>query len=194
MSEASERLRQARKDAGFRSARAAALKFGWKPSTYASHENGQTPEIPHEAARDYARAFKVSPGWLLTGEGSKRRQTGQLIGYVGAGDQIFPFDGELGEETELPPGTPPNLAAVKVRGHSMHPRYKHGEVIFYANETRAPDELIGEECIVRLADGRMLVKTIRKGSRRNRFNLESYNAPLLEDQRIEWAARVRWRG
>lgn len=63
------RLRKAREHAGFRSARAAANKFHWTASTYASHENGQTPEIPHVAARKYARSFKVSSAWLLSGEG-----------------------------------------------------------------------------------------------------------------------------
>jgi hypothetical protein len=64
-----DRLKQAREKAGFPSARAAALKHGWPVSTYASHENGQTPEIPHAAARKYAKAFKVTAAWLTHAEG-----------------------------------------------------------------------------------------------------------------------------
>lgn len=67
-----DRLKDARDKAGFRSARAAALHFHWTPSTYASHENGQTGEIPHAAARKYAKAFRVSAAWLLNGEGDMR--------------------------------------------------------------------------------------------------------------------------
>jgi phage repressor protein C with HTH and peptisase S24 domain len=64
MDESNTRLREARVGAGFKSARAAATRFGWKPSTYASHENGQTP-VPRKTALVYAKAFKVDPGWLL---------------------------------------------------------------------------------------------------------------------------------
>lgn len=56
--------------AGFASARSAALKFHWTPSTYSSHENGQT-DVPPRAAAKYAKAFKVSRAWILTGEGSR---------------------------------------------------------------------------------------------------------------------------
>jgi hypothetical protein len=65
MGETGDRLRTARTAAGFKSARAAALKFGWSPSTYASHENGQTDPVPTDAAFDYGKAFKVSPFWIL---------------------------------------------------------------------------------------------------------------------------------
>jgi phage repressor protein C with HTH and peptisase S24 domain len=64
----SERLKSARISAGFSSARSAAVKFGWTPSTYAAHENGQNDFDPDRAAI-YGKAFKVSPGWLLTGDG-----------------------------------------------------------------------------------------------------------------------------
>lgn len=67
MSETNERLRKAREAAGFPSARAAAKRFHWVESTYSSHENGQT-SVPPRAAAKYAKAFKVSPGWILTGE------------------------------------------------------------------------------------------------------------------------------
>jgi phage repressor protein C with HTH and peptisase S24 domain len=69
MDDTNKRLRQARQKAGHKSARAAALRYNWVPSTYASHENGQTP-LPKEAALVYAKAFKVPPSWLLGIEGS----------------------------------------------------------------------------------------------------------------------------
>ena len=70
-----ERLIAARQAAGFKSARSAALRFGWTLSTYASHENGQTP-LPVRAAHDYAKAFKCSQSWLLTGEGKMNNGNG----------------------------------------------------------------------------------------------------------------------
>lgn len=69
MSPTAERLRQARIAAGFDTARAAARRHGWSVDTYGSHENG-TRGLRNAAALRYARAFKVSAGWLLTGEGA----------------------------------------------------------------------------------------------------------------------------
>lgn len=193
MGEPNRWLIAARRAAGHRSARAAAVRFHWNPSTYASHENGQTP-LPPRAAQKYARAFRTSPAYLLTGEGDRHRAVAQLRGKVGAGAEIIPTDHELGEETDLPPGAPANTTAVVVDGDSMYPRYFSGEKLFYLDEHHAPTDLVGQECVVKLVDGRMLVKILRRGSRRNLFNLESWNAPMLEDQRVEWAAPVRWRG
>lgn len=62
-----ERLRRARLLAGFDTARAAIERFGWKPSTYRAHENGQNKFRASDSAV-YARSYKVSPSWLLFGE------------------------------------------------------------------------------------------------------------------------------
>jgi len=60
----SDRLRQARLDAGYSSAAEAAQAFGWKEAAYRHHENG-TRGYGADAARRYGRAFKVKPAWLL---------------------------------------------------------------------------------------------------------------------------------
>jgi len=52
----------------YRSARQAAVRHNWPPSTYAAHENGQNKFGPEEA-KLYAKAFKAKTAWLLTGEG-----------------------------------------------------------------------------------------------------------------------------
>lgn len=61
------RLQEAREKAGFPSAKAAAKRFGWSPDSYHQHENGQRG-ITRVAAK-YAKAYKVSEAWLLTGDG-----------------------------------------------------------------------------------------------------------------------------
>lgn len=79
MDESNNRLRKARLDAGFKSARGAAILHHWTPSTYASHENGQTP-VPTESAKAYAKAFKVDPAWLLALEGATTSQPSKTEG------------------------------------------------------------------------------------------------------------------
>lgn len=67
----SGRLRWAREEAGYRSAREAARARGWSENTYRSHEDGNRVKrgFKPEDAEKYARAFKVSEHWLMTGKG-----------------------------------------------------------------------------------------------------------------------------
>jgi len=59
-----ERLQQARLNAGYSTASAAAEAFGWAASTYLGHENGSRG-LRTDAAKRYARAFGVSWTWLM---------------------------------------------------------------------------------------------------------------------------------
>lgn len=54
-----ERLRRARKAAGYRSAREAALSNAWKESTYRAHESG-TRTIGLDDATKYAKRFRAA--------------------------------------------------------------------------------------------------------------------------------------
>jgi phage repressor protein C with HTH and peptisase S24 domain len=60
------RLRQARVEAGYSSASAAARAHGWRASTYIAHENGQN-QYDAAQAQEYATAFKTQAEWLLLG-------------------------------------------------------------------------------------------------------------------------------
>lgn len=65
--EPAKRLEEARLARGFRFAKDACTFFNWNYNSYAQHESGQRG-IGRVAAK-YAKAFRVSEAWLLTGEG-----------------------------------------------------------------------------------------------------------------------------
>ncbi|HEU5019656.1 MAG TPA: S24 family peptidase [Pseudolabrys sp.] len=65
--EPAKRLEQARVARGFATAKDAAKYFGWSYATYAQHERGERGLS--RAAGRYAAAYRISEGWLLTGEG-----------------------------------------------------------------------------------------------------------------------------
>ncbi|HEV2557280.1 MAG TPA: S24 family peptidase [Microvirga sp.] len=88
MSEPFERLQEARKRAGFDNPTDAARAFGWNEVTYRSHENGTRGLKPPIAER-YGRAFKINPGWLLTGHGDPGR------GYLSETSEILPSERKL---------------------------------------------------------------------------------------------------
>jgi phage repressor protein C with HTH and peptisase S24 domain len=76
MSDAAKRLIHARELAGYATPVDAARAFGWKEPTYYGHENGSRG-IREATARRYAKAFRVSPAWLLTGEGDPKTGVNQ---------------------------------------------------------------------------------------------------------------------
>lgn len=76
-----ERLRTARIAAGFRSARAAAQALDVAVSTYGAHEKAEQPgarDYGPDEARRYARRFRVTPEFLLTGLGELNAERGHL--------------------------------------------------------------------------------------------------------------------
>jgi len=185
-----DRLRKAREQAGFENAADAARKFGWTESTYRAHENGYR-SIPRAKAPVYARAFRVSPEWLLYGRGTGGKKPVPVVGFVGAGAEVFAIDdGGFLDEIEAPPGIGPNAVAVLVKGDSMYPRYMEGDTLIY--DAHAPLERAdGQECVVALPDGRRFVKVVRVNGQ-GTVTLESFNAPPMRDMPVEWAAPILW--
>jgi hypothetical protein len=194
MNDNNDRLRRARGRAGFSSARSAALRFGWTPSAYASHENGQTP-VPVKDAPKYARAFKVSPAWLLTGEGlQKFRNIIKVMGRVGAGAAITPQKEQVPPEglaeIGLPFAFPENVIAFEVDGASLWSRYDLADIIVCGSGQREPLDPVGEEAAVCTRAGHRYLRRLRRGVRHGLFDLESFNAEAIRGVRIAAAHEV----
>lgn len=119
-----------------------------------------------------------------------------VVGYVGAGTEIFTYDdhekGAGYDYVDLPPGVTNSPVAVKVRGDSMLPVYGEDDVLYYDTQAADPMTLINKRCIVRTADGRTFVKTLKQGTEPGLFTLDSFNASPIENIAIEWVARVIW--
>jgi phage repressor protein C with HTH and peptisase S24 domain len=139
------RLQEARARRGFLSARAAAEFFGWKYDSYIQHENG-TRGIGRVSAK-YAKAFRVSEAWLLTGEG----QPGSdlivpHLTWVSAGAMMTDdvADEAIGtvEVAGLPAG---DWFALTVRGDSMD-RISPPDSVIFVN--RADRSLVANACYV----------------------------------------------
>lgn len=68
--EIGKRLRRARKESGFKSARSFAIEQKIPESTYSQHETGKRSLSPEIVLR-YCEAMNVDPGWLLSGKNAE---------------------------------------------------------------------------------------------------------------------------
>ncbi len=73
----------------------------------------------------------------------------------------------------------------------MLPLYEDGTLLYYS-KVLSPESMINKRCVAKLADERILVKTLRRGSERGLWTLVSLNAPDIEDVVVEWAAPIDW--
>jgi transcriptional regulator with XRE-family HTH domain len=193
-----ERLRWARKAAGYDTAADAARAFGWNEVTYTSHENGIRNPRPPTVQR-YARALNVTFAWLQTGEGIKSAANPiPVVGYIGAGEMIFSVDdhaqGAGLDTAPRPPDVPhDDLVALRIRGDSMRP-LREGWHVYYRRDADGVNEAdcLNHLCVVRVDDGRTLLKELRRGYAPGRYNLHSWaaGADVIEDVVVIWAAPV----
>jgi phage repressor protein C with HTH and peptisase S24 domain len=195
------RLGQARLEAGYRSAREAALENDWPESSYRAHENGSRT-IGRDDAEKYAKRFgNISAQQILFGEQDPdsqppARPTVPIMGFIGAGAEIDPDFEQVPEsglyDVELPFPLPEDLIGFEVRGDSMLPRYNDGDVIVVTREqTRRTESFIGEEAAVRVAKGQRYIKRIAPGPKPRTFNLESFNALTIAGAKIAWVGEIR---
>lgn len=118
-----------------------------------------------------------------------------VVGYIGAGHQVFTLEPEsvgVMDEVEAPPGADGDMAALRVRGNSMFPVYHEGDILFYRVVCNFDESYLNRDCVVKVENGLLLVKRLRRGNSPGRFHLESYNAPALENHLISWACPVLW--
>jgi phage repressor protein C with HTH and peptisase S24 domain len=204
-----ERLRIAR-EKFFKSARVAAKALGMPVSTYGAHERAEDPggrDYGPDEAKRYARRFRVTPEWLLTGrkvgptDGPDGFDTPEeptapkvpVAGYVGAGAEAHFYavaQGDL-DEVDAPEGSTQQTVAVEIRGDSLGTFFDRW-LVFY-DDIRRPvtPDLVGKLCVVELDDGRILIKKLQRSRVHGLFNLVSQAEPPIVDAAIQWAARVK---
>lgn len=124
-----------------------------------------------------------------------------IVGYVSGGESFTPIDDAPAQEgidhIKLDIGDMEQVA-VKVRGRSMSPVYRDGDVVIGTKieDRRTITRNIGKDCIIKTIDGEGYLKTLRKGEKPGKYTLESYN-PAFDDVpnvEVEWIAPVTWVG
>lgn len=197
------RLREIRKDKG----------RDWTLERVADEIATAFPKEPRPAESDISRLERgeipLTPKWMskfakildttiseIIGEPASVRMV-PLVGYVGAGDLYYP-DPASGpwvgfDVVDAPPGSG-DVVAVRVRGDSMAPVFRNGDLLYFSkSDGEQPGDNVGEDCIVQVRNGPTYVKVLMKGVRTNRYRLHSYgnDTPDIENADVEWAAPIR---
>ena len=170
-----------------------AKELGRSPSAVTDLLNGSR-RLRAEEIAVVAEYLGVEPPRLVGG-GRARHPTGrvQLVGHVGAGavahfyaDAQGPFD-----EVEAPDTASASTVAVQIRGHSLGALFDNW-LVFYDDVRDPPGEdFIGRMCVCGLADGRVLVKALKRGQVQGLWTLLSNTEPPIYDVALDWAALVR---
>jgi transcriptional regulator with XRE-family HTH domain len=170
-----------------------AKALGRSPSAVTDLLNGSR-RLRAEEIAVVAEYLGVEPPRLVGG-GQPRHPTGRvpLVGYVGAGaiahfyaDAQGPFD-----EVDAPDAASSSTVAVQIRGHSLGALFDNW-LVFYDDVRDPPGEdLIGRMCVCGLADGRVLVKALKRSQVPGMWTLLSNTEPPIYDVALDWAALVR---
>lgn len=169
-------------------------RFGVDQSTVSKWENGkQHPESHHMDIIGSLEGVGET-GTNSTTDSNPLFTLVPLVGYVGAGAVVHFVDRGAGSSAIDYIKAPKGFGAVEaleVRGDSMYPVYRNGDIVFFGG--RAADLPIrGEdEYVVELTDGRVLLKVVEARSD-GTYSLNAYNAPPLHGVEIVNAFKVRY--
>lgn len=138
-----------------------------------------------------ARVLGKSLSELVEGDAGPVQQV-PVVGCVSAGELWTPIDDGLEYEPLRVDGGEP--VAVRVRGDSMAPVYRHGDVLVGPKRAHAPERFVGHDCIVVTEKDERLLKFLARGTMPGRFNLRSYNPANkdIENVKLAWVAPIMW--
>lgn len=175
------------------SMRAASLKAGLGTHFIRDLMDNPLHSPKAENLERLATALGTTSEWLLQARGDETAPGVPIMGVVGAGAHYKPFEdqGNL-DFAERPPNAQEAYGAAWVKGHSQHPVYRDGELVYFTEFREDVDNFVGEDVIAELADGQMLLKTLARRIKRGHYALTSHNAPEIADAEVLRVAAVRW--
>lgn len=184
------------------------LNAAFREKGWTKAELGRRASVPYDNVTKYlagavdqprgdtlqrlAGALGVDPIWLEKGIqlGTPTRLV-KLAGYIGAGHAVEAIGFGDGETIEAPADAHPETIAAIVRGDSMLPVFRENWVLYWSRHLPAAD-MVNQLAVVQLSDGRIMVKTIRNGTRPGLWTLTSANAGDIVDVPVDWAAPIDW--
>lgn len=165
-----------------------AKRTGIDENRIRKYHQGAIDQPRGEVMAMIAKALGVSAIWLEHGTVLQQMSIPN-IGSVGAGEVFYPDPGS--KEVVNIRADDLDLFCVTVKGESGLPVYKPGEIVICSRSAGfSENEFLNKDCAVALSDGRAYLKRVVRGARIGTYTLQSYNAPPIENVRVEWVAPV----
>jgi transcriptional regulator with XRE-family HTH domain len=161
---------------------------------------GEVAQPRGDAFGRMAEALGVNEWWLRTGEGARSCRL-PVIGRLSAGEEWLPLKEEDGEGRHIDFDLDKeDYFAIEVRGSSMAPAYRDGDIVICARHKEAECRTLDpalyrrRDCAVRTADGAGYLKFLIPGRQDGLFTLRSYNPdyPDIENVSLSLIAPVIW--
>ena len=160
---------------------------------------GEVVQPRGDAFARMSQALGVTEWWLRTGEGARSSRLA-VGGVLSAGEswEAIPEGGPEAKYIDFE--LTGDAFAIEVRGSSMSPAYRDGDVVICARKLRVDHRgfdvstVRRRDCAVRTASGEHYLKYVIPGRGDNLFTLRSYNPdyPDIENVGVEWVAPVAW--
>lgn len=115
-----------------------------------------------------------------------------VAGYIGVGCTATLLPNGTHDQVIAPADTPAGCFALQLR---MVNNAKDGWLYFVAGTQTPPSEVLDKLCVTALKDGRLLMAVIRRGYKRDLYNLVltcEEKQSVLENKEVAWATRVLW--
>ena len=170
-------------------------KAGLSRSTVRQYLAGQSKSLNCETYDRLAVAAGISIMELLELEHASPL-TVPVAGHLGVGAEVGGYteiiSTEKGQHVDALPRLDFPQAAIVVAGEFCSPRFNHGDIIYYRNMPLTPNDLLGQECVVQLDDGRIFIRTLLQGRGKDRYSLVGGLLPVIMDVALEWAKPITW--
>lgn len=173
------------------SQRQLAMKLGIDPAAVSLMFRGKRKITMKEAA-GMARILGVPLDDVVRHAGIAPPELGESVAVIGRIEhkwEVFYGDAPGPARVECPPSLAANVAALRIvfRGDVLD-----GGLVFYVPREGAIET--GRLCIVRLKDGRTLVRAVSRGYSKGMYRLTVVwvGGEAAEEAEVEWAVPVEW--
>ena len=171
-----------------------AVRFGVDQSTISKWENDR--QAPEPAHLDIIGSLIEDGDTIdVPTRGESMFHMVPLVGRVGLQAMVFPVDTDSAEANIVRYLRAPRgfgaVEAIEVSGDSMYPVYRNGDIVYIERRSAAFPLNPGREYVVKLTDGRTLLKMVEI-SKDGHYTLFAYNAPPEHNAEIIDAHAVRY--
>lgn len=175
------------------SQRALARLMGIDPASVHRLLQGKRP-MRFDEATQLARLLGVTVDDVLRHAGMPvgAGATVPVVGTIEAGGEAHIDWGASIGQVPAPLEMPPNTVALRARTAGTPWDPMDGWVMYLRPPVDGvPADAVGRMCVVRLAgSGAMLLRFLRRGYTRGRYNLVGWHAASLDDAALDWAVAV----